>query len=285
MQIKKIGVVGAGQMGSGISEVCLSAGYLVLMSDISEEALQKGRDRIVRDYEKAIKKGKMLLEQRDLFLGYLTTATDMAGFKDCDYIIEAATENIALKEKVFQTLDRIAGSGVILASNTSSVSISRIASFTKRPERVIGLHFFNPVPLMNLVEIIPTLTTSRETIETTRELSLKLGKTPLEANDFPGFISSRLLFNLMNEAIYLLYEGVGKAESIDEMMKLGANHPMGPLALADFVGLDTVLSVMKILREAFGDKYQPCPLLVRYVESGYLGVKSGRGFYDYGGKK
>ncbi len=285
MEIKKIGVVGAGQMGSGIGEVCLSAGYLVLINDITEEALQRGADRIVRDYERAVKKGRIPSENRDLFLENMTTTTDMAGFKDCDYIIEAATENILLKEKIFQTLDGIARKDVILASNTSSVSISRIASFTGRPERVIGLHFFNPAPVMNLIEIIPALTTSNETLETARELSLRLGKTPLEANDFPGFISSRLIFNLMNEAIFLLYEGVGEAESIDEMMKLGANHPIGPLALADFVGLDTVLSVMKILREAFGDKYQPCPLLVKYVDSGHLGVKSGRGFYHYGEKK
>ena len=285
MEIKKIGVVGAGQMGSGIGEVCLSAGYLVLINDITEEALQRGADRIVRDYERAVKKGRIPSENRDLYLKNMTTTTDMAGFKDCDYIIEAATENILLKEKIFQTLDGIARKDVILASNTSSVSISRIASFTGRPERVIGLHFFNPAPVMNLIEIIPALTTSNETLETARELSLRLGKTPLEANDFPGFISSRLIFNLMNEAIFLLYEGVGEAESIDEMMKLGANHPIGPLALADFVGLDTVLSVMKILREAFGDKYQPCPLLVKYVDSGHLGVKSGRGFYHYGEKK
>jgi 3-hydroxybutyryl-CoA dehydrogenase len=209
----------------------------------------------------------------------------MENFETCDFIIEAATEQISLKGKIFQTLDEIAGKNAILASNTSSISITRIASFTKRPDRVIGMHFFNPAPVMKLIEIVRALTTSDETFRITKELSLKLGKTPLEAKDFPGFVSSRLIFSFMNEAIYLLYEGVGTPEDIDAIMKMGANHPMGPLEVADFVGLDTVLSVMKVLEEAFGDKYRPCPLLSQYVDAGYLGVKTGRGFYQYGEEK
>jgi 3-hydroxybutyryl-CoA dehydrogenase len=206
-------------------------------------------------------------------------------FKECEFIIEAVVENIPLKEGVYRELDRIAPKETILASNTSSISITRIASFTRRPDRVVGMHFFNPAPLMKLIEIIRGLATSEETFQATRELSLKLGKTPVEANDFPGFVSSRLIFSFMNEAIYTLYEGAGKAEEIDSIMKLGANHPMGPLELADYVGLDTVLSVMRVLQEGFGDKYRPCPLLIKYVDAGFLGVKTGRGFYSYGEKR
>jgi 3-hydroxybutyryl-CoA dehydrogenase len=194
-------------------------------------------------------------------------------------------ENISLKWEIFKKLDEVTRKEAILASNTSSISITRIASVTRRPDCVIGMHFFNPAPVMKLMEIIRGLVTSDGTFRVTRDLSLKMGKTPLEANDFPGFISSRLIFSYMNEAVYTLYEGLGKAEDIDAIMKMGANHPMGPLALADLVGLDTVLSVMRVLQEAFGDKYRPCPLLAKYVEAGYLGVKTGRGFYEYGGKK
>ena len=209
----------------------------------------------------------------------------MEDFGKCDFVIEAAVENISLKWEIFKKLDEVTRKEAILASNTSSISITRIASVTRRPDRVIGMHFFNPAPVMKLMEIIRGLVTSDETFRITRDLSLKLGKTPLEANDFPGFISSRLIFSFMNEAVYTLYEGLGKAEDIDAIMKMGANHPMGPLELADLVGLDTVLSVMSVLQEAFGDKYRPCPLLMKYVEAGYLGVKTGRGFYQYGGKK
>ena len=285
MEIRKIGVVGAGQMGSGIAEVALSSGFQVLMRDINQEAIEKGRLRIVKDFDRRIQKEKMTASEKEAVLQRLSTTTRLEDFGNCEFAIEAAIENISLKGEIFKKLDEITQKGVILASNTSSISITRIASYTKRPDRVIGIHFFNPAPVMKLIEIIRGLVTSDETFQVTKELSLKLGKTPLEASDFPGFVSSRLIFNLMNEAVYLLYEGVGKAEEIDAMMKLGANHPMGPLELADFVGLDTVLSVMNVLQEAFGDKYRPCPLLIKYVNAGYLGVKTGRGFYSYGEKR
>lgn len=285
MDIKRLGVVGAGQMGSGIAEVALTSGFDVLMRDVTQEALEKGRKRIVSDLERRVEKGKMTSEEKQTLLERLSTTMEMRDFQGCDFIIEAAIERIALKGEIFGTLDEVAQKEVILASNTSSISISRIASFTKRPDRVIGMHFFNPAPVMQLIEIIRSLTTSDETFQITKQLSVKLGKTPLEAKDFPGFVSSRLIFSFMNEAVFLLYEGVGTAEEIDGMMKMGAHHPMGPLELADFVGLDTVLSVMKILREAFGEKYRPCPLLSKYVDAGYLGKKVGRGFYQYGEKK
>jgi len=285
MEIRKIGVVGAGQMGSGVAEVVISSGYHVLMRDVTPEAVEKGVKRIQGDLGKRVQKGKMTSEEKDATLKRLSTTTTLEDFKDCDFVIEAVVENIGLKGEIFKALDEITGREVILASNTSSISITRIASYTKRPERVIGMHFFNPAPIMKLIEIIRGLVTSEETFRVTKELSEKLGKTPLEANDFPGFVSSRLIFSLMNEAIWTLYEGVGKVEEIDGMMKLGANHPMGPIELADYVGLDTVLSVMKVLQEAFGDKYRPCPLLYKYVEAGHLGVKAGKGFYTCGGKK
>jgi 3-hydroxybutyryl-CoA dehydrogenase len=284
MEMKMIGVVGAGQMGSGITEVALGSGFHVLMRDITEETVEKGRRRIETNLERRVQNGKMTSGEKETILKRLSTTTRLEDFVKCDFVIEAAIENIPMKGEIFKTLDHITRKEVILASNTSSISITRIASFTQRQDRVIGMHFFNPAPVMKLIEIIRGLATSDETFHITKELSLKLGKTPLEANDFPGFVSSRLIFNFMNEAIYVLYEGVGKAEEIDSIMKMGANHPMGPLELADFVGLDTTLSVMKVLQEGFGDKYQPCPLLVKYVNAGYLGVKTGRGFYLYGEK-
>jgi 3-hydroxybutyryl-CoA dehydrogenase len=285
MEIKRIGIVGAGQMGSGIAEVALVSGFNVLMRDVTHEALGRGRTRIVTDLERQVQKGRLAAEAKDGFLEKLSTTTSIEDFRDCDFIIEAAIENIPLKWEIFKKLDEVTRQEVILASNTSSISITRIASVTKRPDRVIGMHFFNPAPVMKLLEIVRGLVTSDETFRLAKELSLKLGKTPLEANDFPGFVSSRLLFNFMNEGVFALYEGLGKAEDIDTIMKMGANHPMGPLELADFVGLDTVLSVMSVLQEAFGDKYRPCPLLVKYVEAGYLGRKTGRGFYTYGEKR
>ncbi|OGP66243.1 MAG: 3-hydroxybutyryl-CoA dehydrogenase [Deltaproteobacteria bacterium RBG_13_53_10] len=285
MEIGMLGVVGAGQMGSGIAEVALSSGLNVLMRDVTEEAIRKGKGRIETDLGKRVEKGKISSDQREAILKRLCTTTKIEDFKDCDFVIEAAIENIPLKAEIFKTLDQIVGAEVILASNTSSISITRIAAFTKRPDRVIGMHFFNPAPVMKLIEIVRGLATSSEAFQRTKELSLKLGKTPLEANDLPGFISSRLIFSFMNEAVYALYEGAGKAEEIDAIMKMGANHPMGPLELADFVGLDTVLSVMNVLEEGFGDKYRPCPLLVKYVNAGYLGVKAGRGFYQYTDKR
>ena len=285
MEIKMVGVIGAGQMGSGIAEVALTSGFNVLMRDVTMEAVQKGRSRIVKDFDRRILKGKMTEDEKEATLQRLYTTVKMEDFGKCDFVIEAAVENIPLKWEIFRKLDEVTQKQAILASNTSSISITRIASVTKKPDRVIGMHFFNPAPVMKLMEIIRGLVTSDETFHVTRDLSVKMGKTPFEANDFPGFISSRLIFSFMNEAVYTLYEGLGKAEDIDAIMKMGANHPMGPLELADLVGLDTCLSVMSVLQEAFGDKYRPCPLLTKYVEAGYLGVKTGRGFYSYGEKK
>lgn len=287
MEIKRIGVVGAGQMGSGIAEVALSAGFGAIMRDISADAVKKGENRIVANLERRVEKGKLSGKEKESMLGRLQTTTRLEAFAECDFVIEAATENIALKKEIFQTLDRVTQKETILASNTSSISITRIASFTTRPERVLGMHFFNPAPVMKLIELIRGMGTGEEVFQLARDLCVKMGKTPVEARDFPGFISSRLIFSFMNEGIFALYEGLGKKEEIDTIMKMGANHPMGPIELADLVGLDTVLSVMHVLQEAFGDKYRPCPLLFKYVEAGYLGVKTGRGFYDYpsGGKK
>jgi 3-hydroxybutyryl-CoA dehydrogenase len=285
MEIKFIGVVGSGQMGSGIAEAAVVSGFQVCMRDIAQEALDRGRRRIVGDLERRVQKGKMPPEEREAILGRLTVTTRLEELKACDFIIEAATENVALKGEIFKALDGLAKPGVILASNTSSISITRIGSFTQRPDRVIGMHFFNPVPAMKLIEVIRGVETSEETFRVTQALCERLGKTPLEAKDYPGFVSSRLIFSYMNEGIFTLYEGLGTARDIDEIMKLGANHPMGPLELADYVGLDTVLSVMRVLQEAFGDKYRPCPLLVKLVEAGRLGVKTGRGIYDYEEKR
>ena len=285
MEIKMIGVIGAGQMGSGIAEVALVSGFNVLMRDVNTEAVQKGRLRIVTDFDRRIQKGKMTADEKEAILQRLSTTMKMEDFDQCDFVIEAVAENISLKWDIFRKLDEVTRKETILASNTSSISITRIASVTQKPDRVVGMHFFNPAPVMKLIEVIRGLVTSDETFHLTRDLSLKLGKTPFEANDFPGFISSRLIFSYMNESVFTLYEGLGKAEDIDAIMKMGANHPMGPLELADLVGLDTCLSVMNILQEAFGDKYRPCPLLKKYVDAGYLGVKTGRGFYQYGGKK
>ena len=281
MEIKTVGVVGAGQMGSGIAEIALTSGFNVLMSDVTTEAVEKGRLRIVKDFDRRVQKGKMTDAEEEAMVKKLSTTVKLEDFGKCDFVIEAASEKIILKREIFKKLDETARKETILASNTSSISITRIASATKRPDRVIGMHFFNPAPVMKLLEIVRGLVTSDETYQTARELGLKMGKTPFEANDFPGFISSRLIFSYMNEAVYTLYEGLGKAEDIDAIMKMGANHPMGPLELADLVGLDTCLSVMTVLQEAFGDKYRPCPLLAKYVEAGYLGVKTGRGFYEY----
>ena len=285
MDIKKIGVVGAGQMGSGIAEVAVSSGYSVVMRDVTPEFVERGKKRIFSDLEKRVQKGKMTGEEQKEVLGRLTTTIRLEDFKDCDMVIEAASEQIPIKKEVFQTLDAVTRKEAILASNTSSISITRIASFTKRPDRVVGMHFFNPAPVMKLLELVRGMGTSEATLQAAKEVSLKMGKTPWEAKDFPGFISSRLIFNYMNEGVYALYEGLGTKEEIDNIMKMGANHPMGPLELADLVGLDTVAAVMKILNEAFGSRYHPCPLLTKYVEAGHLGVKTGRGFYDYGGKQ
>ncbi len=285
MDIRLIGVVGAGQMGGGIAEVAISSGFSVVMRDVNEDAVERGRKRITSDLDRRKEKGKITADEHRSALEKLSTTTRLEDFKDCDWVIEAATENIALKKEIFQALDTITRPSAVLASNTSSISITRIGSFTRRPAKVVGMHFFLPAPVMKLLELVRGLATSEETFQRAKELGQKMGKTPIEARDQPGFISSRLIFNYMNEGVYALYEGLGTKEEIDSMMKMGANHPMGPIELADLVGLDTVLSVMKVLQEAFGAKYHPCPLLTQYVEASYLGVKTGRGFYEYGKSK
>lgn len=282
MKIKVIGVVGAGTMGHGITQVALQAGYQILLGDVITDVLESARDRIASGLAKGVEKGKFTEGEMEEMLKNLRLTTALSDFALSNFVIEAVTEDFARKKTLFEQLDQICRPDVILATNTSSIPITKIAATTSRPSSVIGMHFFNPVPLTQVVEVVRGLATGEETVSITRHLVERLGKTPIEAGDSPGFISSRIIGTMINEAIYALMEGVGSAEAIDSVMTLGANQPMGPLALADFIGLDVCLALMRTLHEGLGDpKYRPCPLLVRMVEAGYLGRKTGRGFYIY----
>lgn len=282
MSIETIGVVGAGTMGAGIAQVAARAGYSVIMRDVKEEFLALGLTAIDKSLQRDVDKDRLDAAEKKQILDRITTATDMDALRPANLVVEAVTEDFRVKSEVFRTLDQITSRDAILATNTSSISITRIGATTQRPEKVIGMHFMNPVPVMKLVEIIRGLATSDDTYEQVRTLSEKLGKVALDCHDSPGFISNRVLMPMINEAVFTLYEGVATRESIDGIMKLGMNHPMGPLTLADFIGLDVCLAIMNVLYEGFGDpKYRACPLLQKYVDAGWLGRKTGRGFYEY----
>ncbi len=281
--IHTIGVVGAGTMGHGIAQVAAQSGFEVLLVDVMPEALQRGMAQIGKGFDRLVSKGKMAAEERDAALARVAPHDRIAVLDRADLVIEAVVERLDVKQSVLAELDRTCRAGTILATNTSSISITKLAAATSRPGKVIGMHFMNPVPVMQLVEIIRGLATDQATWDAVEAASRKMGKTPVEVHDAPGFVSNRVLMPMINEAVYCLYEGVGKAEAIDEVMKLGMNHPMGPLALADLIGLDVCLDILRVLQDGFGDpKYRPCPLLVKMVDAGYLGRKSGRGFYSYG---
>lgn len=282
MSIEKVMVIGAGQMGSGIAQVCAQAGLNVKLNDMKKEAYDRGIGTITKNLSRNVEKGRMTEEEKTAVLGRITPSLDLKDAHDVDIVIEAAVENMAIKHSIFKTLDEVAPKHAILATNTSSLPITEIAAVTNRPEQVIGMHFMNPVPVMKLVEIIRGLATSDEVYKEVEEMTVELSKTPVEVNDFPGFVANRILMPMINEAVFTLQEGVATKEAIDDIMKLGMNHPMGPLELADFIGLDTCLYIMEVLHEGFGDsKYRPSPLLRQYVKAGWLGKKTGRGFYDY----
>lgn len=282
MNIQKVMVIGAGQMGAGIAQVCAQAGFTVILNDIKDEFFERGLATITKNLTRDVEKGRKTEEEKAQVLAQITKSTSIEDAKQADIVIEAAVENMEIKQSIFKQLDAIAPAHTILATNTSSLPITEIAAVTNRPEKVIGMHFMNPVPVMQLVEIIRGLATADEVYEAVAAMTKRIGKTGVEVNDFPGFISNRILLPMINEAIYALYEGVATKEAIDDVMKMGMNHPMGPLTLADFIGLDTCLSIMEILHEGLGDsKYRPCPLLRKYVAAGWLGKKSGRGFYVY----
>jgi 3-hydroxybutyryl-CoA dehydrogenase len=277
-----IGVIGAGTMGNGIAQVAARAGYSVVMRDVQDEFLQRGMSAIDKSLQRDVDKGRLSAEEKAVITGRIKTTTELEALSDASFVIEAVTEDLNVKTKLFNALDRITPPETILASNTSSISITRLGAATSRPDKVIGMHFMNPVPVMKLVEVIRGIATSNETYERVQSLTEKLGKTALDCNDSPGFVSNRVLLPMINEAIFALYEGVATRESIDGIMKLGMNHPMGPLQLADFIGLDVCLAILNVLYDGFGDsKYRACPLLKRYVDAGWLGRKTGRGFYEY----
>jgi 3-hydroxybutyryl-CoA dehydrogenase len=282
MEIHNIGVIGAGTMGNGIAHVFARGGFSVVLCDVEQRFLDRGLATIAKNLDREVAKNKITVNDKDAALKRIRPVIDRAGLAECDFIVEAATEKLEIKSEIFRDLDQLMKPDVILASNTSSISITKLAALTRRPEKVIGMHFFNPVPVMRLVEIIRGLATSQETFSETRNLAVQLEKTPVEVNDAPGFVSNRVLMPLINEAIYAVMEGVATPEAIDEVFKLGMAHPMGPLTLADFIGLDVCRDIMRVMQEGLGDpKYRPCPLLIKMVDAGWMGRKSGRGFYQY----
>jgi 3-hydroxybutyryl-CoA dehydrogenase len=282
MEIKRVGVIGAGTMGNGIAHVFARSGYAVVLCDVEQRFLDRGIATITKNLDREVAKNKITEADKASALKKIEPVTDRGRLSDCDFILEAATEKFEIKTEIFRDLDRLERPEVILASNTSSISITKLGALTKRPDKVIGMHFFNPVPVMKLVEVIRGLATSQQTFETVRDLAIKLEKTPVEVNDAPGFVSNRVLMPLLNEAMYAVMEGVATPEAVDEVFKLGMAHPMGPLTLADFIGLDVCLDIMRVMLDGLGDpKYRPCPLLIKMVDAGWLGRKSGRGFYRY----